>query len=769
MVFFNIISMWLFLTAHASIQKRQNWNPTQPWFTIDVTPPGKFKNIVYLEDWGVAENNTDNTDLIQQAIDTCALNQSGCVITFRTSGKVYKVNGGKRYQSIIFRNTSDLEFNGNQNTLLFSRPSFSRLGQIGIADSSCVPMNNFQPWKRGPIIRRGLFSVDNVQRAYFGNVKLGWDWSEWPLASLVTVLTGSDAKTWIMEFTDLKAQNLSIDLNTLRGYRSLTSVDSALKFFGHENGNEVFAPPSKPIVTQLSPTSLKLEWDRATASNPVINQTYLLRHITYDLHMWVVNNSTDISWDKLLIDSCPGKMYTVNEDCQRLSFTEMSMDLGTVTHPESPALQARKHLTCASDAIFLLGTRDVYVKDVRFGHLGDDCINALDATTRTGPSTQGPGPGKTLGRITLWNDSCIGIGGNWYNTFRPGDVLTLLNGNTYNFLGNHSVESVQSDGCGTYNVCLSPPLPNGYGLAVNPSPTDVGPKVLDGVVLVNQRLRGGNVLVDNLVCHNTRARGVLLQTRDAILQNSHLWNISQTCAIVRSNFYEKEGAGTRNTMLANNLLEQCDLLGWFAGGGVDVFGWTVSNTPVATMNGSLPPNENVVIKNNDVVNVRNSALHLSVAKSVLVEGNLFKQDFAGSGTNGKITIQGVDDVIVSRNVFVGSSMPVVFVNASDGVVQSDNVLTGKPVRGEWTLNPNQPVLPRPRPSTANLPELKSPGPIKYPTAVCSGDVNGVPEMDNFNDCIAARFADGWQPTSWSTSLLAHRAFPFASTVALFML
>ena len=143
---------------------------------------------------------------------------------------------------------------------------------------------------------------------------------------------------------------------------------------------------------------------------------------------------------------------------------------------------------------------------------------------------------------------------------------------------------------------------------------------------------------------NNRARGMLIQTRDVILEGCLFENCSGAAIHVASDInYWHEGIGVRDLVIRNNRFIGCNYGAARRGAVVDIFS-EIAGGKIA------PPgvHRGISLTGNRFVNPEGSAIHLNSA----------------------------DGVTITANEFVGPSDAAIFVNHSRNVRITGNVLTG---------------------------------------------------------------------------------------------
>lgn len=555
---------------------------TSPWFSVDVGPPllDAATQVAYLEDFGVSPNATDNTDAFMDAVHACPKNRT-CYITFRTRGTpeqpgpTYRFAGGTMGAALTFADTTDLIFDGAYSRLLFARPNWTQIG-VGWNDWMCTPRLSFDQASRNAVWRDSLVVLDHLQRAYLGKFTMDWDYDAWPLSSLVEVVASS-MTSWTLRFVDWP-KNLNggrVDTSMLLGFRVLTAVDPQTGYFGVEKGDEYYPPPGGfSSVTFLDNTTLKLDFVNVTYKYPNASTTqrYLLRHFAYDAHGFWINRCKNCTLDRIVVNAVPGKLVVATDGSTGLQFTNIDMKMAPPPNPNTPGNRFfKRYLTSASDGIFISGSGpQVAIQNVSMENVGDDCINIHDilAVDNSNPdkeyvlnATGAFTPELDLPwSVNVADPTQLIVRANHFAPFEAGDLVEFVSPVTMYTVSYASLVRVGSDGCGDWVLVFNRTIPS---IFYN---TTTGRWLPRAPFLWNTRYTTQNVLIDNLSCTRTRARGLLLHTSNTIVSNSKISTTSMSCMFVRSDLTEREGRGLQHVGVYGNVLQGCDKNGWNAGG-----------------------------------------------------------------------------------------------------------------------------------------------------------------------------------------------------------
>ncbi|KAI9010254.1 hypothetical protein DFJ74DRAFT_738016 [Hyaloraphidium curvatum] len=725
---------------------------TSPWFSVDVALPRTDNaTLVFLEDFGVSPAADDNTDAFMDGVRACDPGRP-CYVTFRNrgtgGGPTYKFGGGTMYSALLVANLTDFVFDGADSRLLFTRPNWTSI-LSGWGDWTCSPDPLYEPERRTLIYRRALFAIDHVDRAFVGRFTMDWDFDRWPMSSLVEVVNATTT-SWTVRFVDWPAaiNGGRVDVGQLRGIRSIHLVDPATGTFGVKNGTEVYVPqPNAPRITYLDATTLRFDFDSPTSRVPEASprQRWLLRHIAYDAHGFVVNRCNNCTFDSIEVGAVPGKLVVAGDGSQGLRFTNIRLAVPTLSTSTPGAAVFPRHITAASDGFFLSGTAGrILVQNVSLDSLGDDCANVHDvlATDTSDPAAPFPPPPleypATFHSSLPWSVDprdarVLTLRGNFFAAFVAGDPVEFVDPATLTTIHSDRLAAVKADACGTMVLTFTSPIPPSFFSA------STGRWLPSAPALQNRRYVASRVVLDRLSCSRNRARGVLLHTDDTILSNSRLERIAMACIFARADFLEREGRGLKRLGVYGNEFVGCDGNGWNAGA-VDAHVWGKWDGA-----GRRVGVEDAEVSGNVFRNITRPA-----ASIVSTSGFAFVRNAVVSDSLPVVTVASSTGPTVSDNVFAPSSGPPLAGSAVsvDASTTTDAVLGSNSFPASSDARPVPfpvPIAPAFRPS----PPAVQPAPPsrRYSERLagmprCGTCSNGVPDLDDYRECVCRGGAGG---------------------------
>lgn len=471
--------------------------------------------------------------------------------------------------------------------------------------------------------------IRNCNRTVISHFNLDWDWKIDPLASVGRVLrTGPNSSFFEMRF------ETTAPLDPKR-WLTMNPLDEKLRVPGTGQEFGDFRPQK---IEKLDAQTVRV-WP----SYPIpakTGQLYLLRHYTYDKHAIVMAGNTHLSLQYVTIYSFPGIGFIVGGDQHHFELLHCR-----ITYPEGQ----RRPITTTADG-FHVGQSQGFIRleDCDFGYMGDDCINIHD-NIHSGV--------RRVDAHTLVAERIVA----WMCPYSPGDLIEIRNGD--------------------YS-------PTGYTGKLKGSKADYKNKevtlvfeqelparITSDAILFNHRYGSRNCIIRNCYFHENRARGVLCNTADWLIEGNRFFHNQHSAMLLIADVGPNwsEGFGARNVIIHNNQFDSSNCIG--AGDGA-VVGMSAisggSTTPYPLLENILFENnvfkemtgpaieatsfKNLIIRNNRIINSQKSPIALKMRGSIRaefgsvlwVEGNDWTTQkgidppnlFYDAGTTPKIVCQG---------------------------------------------------------------------------------------------------------------------------------
>lgn len=286
---------------------------------------------------------------------------------------------------------------------------------------------------------------------------------------------------------------------------------------------------------------------------------------------------------------------------------------------------SRRLKAANADGIHILGLAGkLILKNCNMEGLGDDPLNihgiagGVERICReTGKmSIIRPFRGEKRSLPNMWADS--------------GDRVYVYDSESFLRKGAFTVKSLDGDG--------------------NVSFCDAEGQISEGDTLANSEYFAA-VHIDGCTLRNTRARGLLVQTHNVLIENSYISGMSLPAMLFAPDIQMWwEVAPCRNVEIRNNIIEHCAHIESEANGGAIIFKACHDG---AGENYPMGVHENIHISGNRFLNIPTSGISVSSAKNVVIENNIFKNCGKHGETHGKsdyaIVAMNCDNIKVQGN------------------------------------------------------------------------------------------------------------------------
>ena len=346
-----------------------------------------------------------------------------------------------------------------------------------------------------------------------------------------------------------------------------------------------------------------------------VGQLVSLRHIVYGKEFFIFENCNHVTLEDITVFSSPGPTVRVLPRCSDFTFERFC-----VKRPEN------SHILFAAnaDGLHIKGvTGKLVLKDCYFEHLGDD---ALNIHSRAALVTNVETKENSLDCISGWEREPLS-----HHWAEAGDVIEVYHPKEFLVKAKLLVKAY-CDGKLTYEVLEG--------------------NVVEGDVLANTAYFA-SVHVDNCTVRNSRARGILIQSRDVVIENSTFFGLSLAGVLISPDIeYWYEVGPARNVRIQNNIFKKCAYAG-----AVHNLGTILVKSSHGSEYEAYPcgVHQNLVIKDNQFVDSAVSAVFVSSTEGVEVTNNTFKhccfehraEELPGSNNN--IELQNCSNIIVENN------------------------------------------------------------------------------------------------------------------------
>ncbi len=443
---------------------------------------------VNASDFGLSESNEDNFTAFQNALNFCSQNPQTKLVIDKGTYYFRSLNG------LDANNCTDLLIEGNGATFVFSSTGY----KFFIRNSDCVEIRN---------------------------LNFDWNWSESPLASIVTVQnSNADTHTLDLVFKDAEYCDENSRLMAITQCDPETYTFGA-KYSSKENYLYQDATSIKS-VQKISDNTLRVAHN-GCMDNFENGETYILRHYVYDGTIFSIRNqSKNITFDNVSIFGSPGMAYICEDNSSH--FQIINSFIGV-----NPEYKDKRCVSLCADAIHIVNTDGCFnISGCDISGMGDDAINVHDG----------------LGYVSAVNDNTLTLIASAMR-LNEGDVLAFKNKKFENTEFTAKIVSVKALEGITKEVVVES-LPE---------------SVTEGWTAYNTECNSSNYVISNNYFHENRARGLLLQSSNGLCENNRFYKtMAQAIKVVMDiePTLWQEGTGVDNLIIRGNTFEKCNYSDW---------------------------------------------------------------------------------------------------------------------------------------------------------------------------------------------------------------
>ena len=448
-------------------------------------------------------------------------------------------------------------------------------------------------------------SVYNSKKILIKNLILDWNWDKAPLASVGVVTKiakdGSYIECGFPEYEDvLEDMKFSI-VGPFDPVRYTPGCKGGIEFRPYENdhikpsGDKESDEKMQQLVRELSNVfvtkqeKVKKGVLRFYTVSPDFTKKYFhlgdcfrFRHYEYDILTVPIVDSKDITLEKITLYSAPGSGFVGNGDISGLHFKSCKVTVRPGT---------ARNISTATDCLHVCNSQGKFIiEDCEFGYAGDDCINIHDN------SSMGI---RVLDAHTLLAERVTKEA----VLFEVGYPVELRNPDLslVGFSSKLTAVAYQPQ----HRTCVltfEDQLPLGLS---------------SDTVLWNKRFETHNYIIRGCRFVNNRARGILLQGSNGLVEDNIFENIQGAAIQIETGSESRwsEGHGVKNLIIRNNVIRHCDLNAW--------------QMAVLYMGVYLPDGrteeevfENILIEKNSFIDCPRLAMFLSSCQNVIVRDNV---------------------------------------------------------------------------------------------------------------------------------------------------
>ena len=255
-----------------------------------------------------------------------------------------------------------------------------------------------------------------------------------------------------------------------------------------------------------------------------VGQLVSLRHIVYGKEFFIFRNTHNVLMEDITVYSSPGPTVRVLPRCSNFTFERFNVRL-----PEG----SNRLYAANADGLHIKGLAGkLIVKDCYFEHLGDD---ALNIHSRAAIVTNVDMNSNAIACKSGWEREPL-----YPNWAVEGDIIEVYHPKEFLVKAKIFVKEYK-DGTIIFDTLEG--------------------NVQEGDVLANT-VYFASVHVDNCTVKNSRARGFLIQSRNAVIENCKLEGLSLAGVLLSPDIeYWFEVGPARNIVICNNEFKKCAYAG----------------------------------------------------------------------------------------------------------------------------------------------------------------------------------------------------------------
>ncbi|HEX2949773.1 MAG TPA: right-handed parallel beta-helix repeat-containing protein [Armatimonadota bacterium] len=383
-------------------------------------------------------------------------------------------------------------------------------------------------------------------------------------------------------------------------------------------------------ATVVGPNRLRVDMTGIDINGTTLQQPgthFLLRQQVYGGNAFDVSRSSNVTFENMMFYSTPGFAFHAG-DCHDIRLKNLSVRIRPGTGRIMSITSDATHFSCCNGTI--------QIENCDFEGMGDDAINIhgvyLRVTQKVNERTViATGNGRAPGKVPS-----------------AGDVIELTSGETMLPYDNAVIKHAERSGTMDVRIEFTDPLP--AALQIND--------------MLGNLSHISTVRVNHCSVRNNRARGFLIQTRDAIIEE----NTFQSCTgagihVTCDNYYWYESIGCRDVVVRHNSFIDCNRGVGMQEGAINVYAHCPNGLREYSTRapfGGVGVHQRITIEENYIRGTDNAAIHVASTDGVTIRGNLIDRpcenpNFAEG--EGVIYLQNTNNAAIENNTLVPDNRP----------------------------------------------------------------------------------------------------------------
>ena len=371
--------------------------------------------------------------------------------------------------------------------------------------------------------RRCLIDIDECECLEIKNLTIDWDWDKLPLGALARAVNVEGQKNTIDFVFDVPEYAREDMLY------AITQCDEETGTYGakgtlietYEGQNpEIFKK-----VTKVSDNTLRVVHNGALER--FAGNKFIFRSVAYGGSIFNIHQSRDLTLEKIKLYGGTGMGVIIGDRTSHFALR----DLFIGPDPEYADVRC---ISLDADAIHINDADGCFViEGCDISKQGDDDVNINSG----------------IGIIESVKGSTVTFSADGSMETEPGDVIAFRDKKFHLLDFTAVVESCEHIGYQRRRVTFRGSLPS---------------NIKKGATLFNAECTGNNYVIRNNYFHEHRARGLLLQTSDGLVENNTFYKTCHNAIRIVmdiSNGYWHEGTGADNIEIRNNTFIDCGVIG----------------------------------------------------------------------------------------------------------------------------------------------------------------------------------------------------------------
>lgn len=407
--------------------------------------------------------------------------------------------------------------------------------------------------------------LEDTENIYFRNINFDWGTAPFSMGTIIE----NDGQNFKIQVHD----GYEIDENT--------QIQAFLEFDKNAHiprvkGNDIYWDVDDIDIFANNIINIEFQNEHVESPNGTL---VVLRHYIYEYDLFFVNHSKNLYFENINIYSVPG-MAVRAYSSENLYFNRFN----TILKPGTDRL-----MTTTADALHMIDCKgDLVVTNSIFENNGDDALNVH---------------GMYLVIKSFIDDNKIEAANPRGYNFEPdiGDSIEITNPNDMSVTETLIVESVEESLSGfiiTFTESIADSVKIGY--------------------LLGNTTRTADLVFKNNVVRNKRCRGILIQTRKAIVENNVFANLGDAGVLITCDSNDwYESIASKNVEIRNNKFIRNNYSRGGSQGDITIISFGAGNSI-----GQSGIQTDIIIENNFIANSANSGIAVNSASEVSIEHNL---------------------------------------------------------------------------------------------------------------------------------------------------